>query len=96
MSVFTTQENEISQNTIKLNHNIEAGDFWQGYGSIVKVTEKAICVEINNGKWLGNKYFNRWVPKSAIVFYKAINGVGILNDDSKHLIVADLKPWFKL
>lgn len=81
---------------IKFNHDIEVGDFWEGTGSIVRVTEKAICVAINNGKWLGNKNVNRWIPKSALVFYKAIKGTGILNDDSKHLIVADLKPWFKL
>ena len=89
-----TPQAEISE--IKFDHDIEVGDFWKDYGSIVRVTEKAICVAINNGKWLGNKDVNRWIPKSALVFYKAIKGTGILNDDSKHLIVADLKPWFKL
>ena len=79
-----------------MEHKFEIGDYLQDYGSITRVTEKAICVAINNGNWINNKDIYKWIPKSALITHKAINKKGLLNDDTKHLIVADFENWFRL
>ena len=75
-----------------MQHQFEIGDYLEHYGSIVKVTQKAICVSVCTG--LSTR--DIWIPKSALIVYKAINRKGLLNDDTKHLIVADFHSWFRL
>jgi hypothetical protein len=79
-----------------MTHQFKIGDYLRDYGSITGVTEKAICVSINNGKWVGNRDNCKWIPKSALIVHQAINEKGLLNDDTKHLIIADFKDWFRL
>ena len=79
-----------------MKHDFKEGDYLDLYGSVIKVTDKAICVAVNNGKWVGNKDLSKWIPKSALIIHEVLSGEGRLNDSTKHFIIADFKNWFKL
>ena len=68
------------------NYDFQIGDFVSDFGTIQKITPKAILCKYDDS--------TQWLPKSAIIVHRVLSGKGRLNDESKNYLDCSIEKWF--